>query len=418
MDFDRMPFLHHNPEGINWSYRAQLDAYTYPETARTGTTLEVTLRWERPAPAVTARVSLVAPATPHRELQPAPLPLASAAAPVNQAAVTYALPIPEDAAPGPDYLTLRVFADQDELPALDAHGQALGTVYLRPLWIENHRPASGEEPLLATFGDQIALRDDARVATTDGGWEIHLTWRAERPISANYSYALRVLDASGGELARRDIEGGPGYGFWPTSSWPVSEWLTDRLHIAVPPGVRAEDATALAVVLYDRAQPGMPALGSAVVPLVERAHRYDAPPMAHRVDAVFGAQIALLGYDLGPAQGTAQPLTLHWQAVGQIAADWTVFVHLLNPTTEEIVSQWDARPLQGVYPTSWWRAGEVLSDAVTLDLGGVGPGQYRLGIGLYDAQTGDRLPIVDASGTPIPGDRLVLDETVDWPGPR
>ncbi|MBN1640616.1 MAG: hypothetical protein JXA09_05210 [Anaerolineae bacterium] len=417
MDFDRMPLLHHNPDGINWGDRAQLDGYTYPETVHAGSTLEVALRWARPAAATTARVSLVTPATPHHELQPAPSPLASVERAIDANIVAYALPVPEDAAPGPYYLAVRVYAGVEELPALDARRRTLGTIYLRPIWIENHRPVSGQEPLRAPFGDQIALRDDVQVASTGDGWEVHLTWRTMGPIAGNYSYALRVLGVSGVELARRDIEGGPGYGFWPTSAWPAGEWLTDRLRIAAPPGVRPADAAALVVVLYDRAQPGMPALGTTTVPLAEREHRYAAPAIAYPVDAVFGSQIALLGYDVLPVQGAAQSLTLYWRAVGRIETDWTLFVHLYDPATEAIASQWDAQPLHGAYPTSWWRTREVVSDTVTLDLGGVAPGEYRLGIGLYDAATGDRLPAVYASGTPAPGARLLLG-AIAWPGPQ
>jgi hypothetical protein len=139
--------------------------------------------------------------------------------------------------------------------------------------------------------------------------------------------------------------------------------------------------------------------------------------MAHRVDAVFGDQIALLGYD-ATTQGAEHTLTLYWQAVGHVEGDWTVFVHVYDPANEAIVSQWDAPPLQGIYPTSWWREGEVVSDPVLLDLSGVAPGEYRLAVGLYDAQTWVRLPIVDASGAPVPGDRLVLEQTVDWPAPE
>jgi hypothetical protein len=71
-------------------------------------------------------------------------------------------------------------------------------------------------------------------------------------------------------------------------------------------------------------------------------------------------------------------------------------------------------PLQGLYPTSWWREGEVISETVTLDMRGVAAGAYRLGVGLYDRATRDRLAIVDAAGTPVPGGRLDLGGTIDW----
>jgi hypothetical protein len=92
-------------------------------------------------------------------------------------------------------------------------------------------------------------------------------------------------------------------------------------------------------------------------------------------------------------------------------------VHLLLPDSEEIASQWDAQPLQGAYPTSWWRMGEVVSDRVTLSLKGVPRGSYRLAIGLYHPSTDERLPVTAPSGERIPEGRLVLEKVIRWPGP-
>jgi hypothetical protein len=222
-----------------------------------------------------------------------------------------------------------------------------------------------------------------------------------------------MLGADGEPLAgaQRDFEGGPGYGFWPTSAWPVGEWLTDRLRFPMPETVGVEDATALSVVLYDRSRLGFPAAGSAIVPLAEREHRYSVPAMAHQVDATLGDQTKLLGYDL-TQDVTSLRITLHWQAVRRMSISYTVFVHLFDPATERIVTQFDTRPLEGMYPTNWWRAGEVVSDEIVLSLAGVPSGSYRLALGMYDARDSSRLPVVDASGDVVPDGRLVLEQVV------
>ena len=62
-----------------------------------------------------------------------------------------------------------------------------------------------------------------------------------------------------------------------------------------------------------------------------------------------------------------------------------------DPDTEDIVTQSDAMPQGGAYPTSWWIKGEVVSETVTLPLEGVPGGEYRLAVGLYD-RTVTRLP--------------------------
>jgi hypothetical protein len=409
MDFDRMPLLHHNPQGIDFGV-ARLSGYAYPESVAGGGQLDVELRWAAWDPALEAWVALVAPSATHPDLQPAPWPLTQHRASVDGPRTRHTLDVPPDAAQGMYYLALRLFDDREEVRAANARGQTLGTTYLRPLWIENARLASEDDPVLANLGDRILLRDDVQVEADEASWQVKLTWQATRPLPVNYSYGLHVLAADGTDLARRDLEGGPGYGFWPTSAWPAGEWLTDRVRIAKPPDVRAEDAAALSVVLYDRSRPGLPAAGSAVVPLVEREHVYEAPSMAHTVGARFGGAL-LLGYDLRQDASTLR-LTLHWQAVSRMETDWTVFVHLLDPQTEEIAAQWDAKPLRGAYPTRWWRAGEVVSEEVVIDLADVPAGSYRLSVGLYDAADWRRPPVTTASGEAVPDGRLVLEEEV------
>ncbi|MBL7199989.1 MAG: hypothetical protein ISS56_07565, partial [Anaerolineae bacterium] len=76
--------------------------------------------------------------------------------------------------------------------------------------------------------------------------------------------------------------------------------------------------------------------------------------------------------------------------------------------------QFDARPLQGTYPTNWWRTGEVVSDEVALPLTEVTTGRYMLAVGLYDRR-GDRLPAVDAHQMAIPDGRLILEDWISIP---
>ena len=40
------------------------------------------------------------------------------------------------------------------------------------------------------------------------------------------------------------------------------------------------------------------------------------------------------------------------------------------------------------------------------------PGEYRLEVGMYDAETGRRLPVLDAQGRRVTGDRILLDQPI------
>jgi hypothetical protein len=244
-------------------------------------------------------------------------------------------------------------------------------------------------------------------------------------VTANYTLSLHALDVDGRSLAQRDWAEGPGYGFWPTSAWPVGEWLTDRLRLAVPDGTTAGDAVAMSVVLYDRSQPGYPALGTAVVPLAELKLSNTEPPMGQRVEAAFGERAILLGYDLSLASAGQDDLwlrlDLYWRALpwdvkgGNPPPDYVVFCHLYDPESNEIVAQSDGRPLKGVYPTNAWRADQVLADEIGLPLSGIPEGTYRLAVGMYEANSKDRAKIVTAAGEPMPDGRLVLEDRIEVP---
>ena len=114
--------------------------------------------------------------------------------------------------------------------------------------------------------------------------------------------------------------------------------------------------------------------------------------MAHTLGATFGSTIELLGYDLvQSAEGIS--LTLHWRSLTPAAANYTVFVHLLD-SVGRLAAQIDRPPLNGARPTLGWLPGEVLSDPLFLDLApDAMDGVYNLSVGLYDPRTGARLPV-------------------------
>jgi hypothetical protein len=414
MDFDRMPFLHDNPEGIDFRV-ARLLSYDL-RYGTGGDSFDVRLHWSSEERDQTADlrvdVRLVTPADAHPDLAPSPQPLARVSEPLSGPSQSLVLHVPEDAASGVYYIALRVFEAGREHRAVNARGEMLGTVYLEPVWVDNPQPASPDDPILARFGDRILLRDDVKVQAGEGFWDVRLAWQATRPVPINYTCSLHLLSMDGDSLAQRDWAEGPGYGFWPTSAWPVGEWLTDRLRVPIPLGTRAEDAAALRIVLYDRSQPGTPALGQTVVPLIERERNGVLPAMEVSLDVRFGP-IALRGYDLEQT-GEALHLTLHWQALRDPSIDGVVFVHLYDPSDERIVSQSDARPVHGTYPTSWWRQGEVISESIVLSLSGVPAGTYRIGLGMYVAGTPNRLPLT-VGGVPDSSGRLVLEKQIELP---
>lgn len=93
------------------------------------------------------------------------------------------------------------------------------------------------------------------------------------------------------------------------------------------------------------------------------------PAGARTLDLAAGAGLSLLGIDAQrPQPGQTWPVRLYWRADDTIAADWSVS---LRPTLNGqplaqpdggILQQDLAHPVHGVYPTSRWQPGEVVTD--------------------------------------------------------
>jgi 4-amino-4-deoxy-L-arabinose transferase-like glycosyltransferase len=131
------------------------------------------------------------------------------------------------------------------------------------------------------------------------------------------------------------------------------------------------------------------------------------------VSAIVGDQIELVGYDLPASDwqpGDILPLSLFWQPSAGMTAEYRVFVHLLD-TDGQIVAQTDTAPAGGSRPTASWAAGEVIRDPVGILLPpALAEGEYRLVVGMYDPDTGERLPVVlDEPAEPFTGDSIPLE---------
>jgi hypothetical protein len=194
---------------------------------------------------------------------------------------------------------------------------------------------------------------------------------------------------------------------WPTGDWPDGAIAIGRYQLQVDPHL-PPGRYALTAELVGAGQPAVLAhLDIAALP------RTFEPPsqMEHTAGVRFGDDFRLLGYDLAREDDTLR-LTLHWQALQRSTGYYKVFVHLFDPETGAVVAQDDAVPRRWTYPTTWWEAGEMVSDEIPLSLAEVPPGQYQLAVGVYDPESGERLLVVDAAGEELPEERFVLPEEI------
>jgi hypothetical protein len=132
--------------------------------------------------------------------------------------------------------------------------------------------------------------------------------------------------------------------------------------------------------------------------------------MANSVRYEFaGGRILLEGFDLIES---AQPvvLTLYWKSIEPVDKNWKVFVHVVDQAGE-IVAQNDAFPGNELRWTDTWKPREYVVDQHTLALPERRDGSaYTILVGMYDPETGIRVPIRAGLEGDSPIDAVQLTE--------
>ncbi len=101
-------------------------------------------------------------------------------------------------------------------------------------------------------------------------------------------------------------------------------------------------------------------------------------------------------------------LTLYFQALQELQVSYTVFTHLLD-AENQIRGQMYSIPGRGETPTTSWIDGEVIIDEYEIVVDPeVPPDDYVLEIGIYDAATGERLPVRQVQRR-VQEDRILLE---------
>lgn len=234
--------------------------------------------------------------------------------------------------------------------------------------------------------------------------EVRLYWQATRPVEKSYYYILHFIDSAGVEVAR--YEGYPAGGNYPTLAWQINTPFAEQVTLSPI----TDNATAgIATMIVELSEWNR-----------ETKHEYTLQQKAkirsrftaERVepDGTFG-ELA----DLDVTRTTIDiennqlKIALNWHVIKPYPTNFTTFVHLLNQTGT-LASQGDSQPQNGQFPTSFWKAGEIIPDSYTVPLDQVPSGNYTLMIGLYDPASGARLPVSNASSGGA--DHILIDITV------
>jgi hypothetical protein len=281
-------------------------------------------------------------------------------------------------------------------------------------------PEPLDYPLSAAFGDAMRLHGFSLHFNRQEEVQVTVELAALRPLSGGQP-VLYLLDAAGQPVgATADVP--PALVWSPVEAWSPGQpvqvrfntlpWYTRetpayRLALGFVTGADVWDVAARLRPVVAPDSPGavrLPAEGT-LIELAEigqvggmpeggpRLRRFDAPAPSHSLAANFAGQIELVGYDspVIAADGLVS-VRLYWRALAA-PERLTRFGQLVGPDGQ-VYGQQDAAPDNGQYPTIGWQPGEVVIETVTFAAAPERPaGAYRLQVGLYRPESGERLPL-------------------------
>lgn len=388
-DFAQMAYLHPS-KTITFANGAQLTHYEMATETRAGTPWEITL-WLTLASAtpMSGTIQLVTPALYRFAAAPS---LISYTQPLHEGANQFRLTLPENAPPG---LYLPQFS-LNNAAALTPSGQTRVPLLLQPLRLTNPIPHSSPSTDLAVQAVTVRPRPTRlNECPQPHGCllDIQLAWLTPTPLTQNLGVSLVLTQANGEWLEQFDTQ--PGYGYLPSTAWPPATWVNDWLTMPLP---AAAPPYTLVVRLYEvdgviRLTRRLGTLSLAGETLVFQANQpvYVLPEEITALDVRLGDAAALRGYQLNQANNQLE-VTLYWQALTSSSTEYRHFIHLMDPTTGQVVVQHDAQPVNNSYPTSQWTPNEIVTDAAALSLENIPPGKYQLVIGLYHQATDGSFP--------------------------
>ncbi|MGD2179186.1 MAG: glycosyltransferase family 39 protein [Anaerolineae bacterium] len=257
--------------------------------------------------------------------------------------------------------------------------------------------------LLGYHVESQATRPGGQVAAT-------LYWEAIVPTEEDYTVFVHLLGEHDLLVAQRDTF--PALGLLSTT-WlePGFRWA-DRYVLQLPATAYAPDKAQIEVGLFTAGTgERLPAVESNGEPSGDNVHfghveiQAQTGAVPNPISVNFGDRLRLTGYDL--SQRAARPgetitLTLHWEGLRSMEHNYTVSAQLVDPAQRK-AAQHDSWPLDGNAPTTTWKRGQTVVDAIPLTIFPDAPGTaYSVRIAVYLHQEGE---IVHVPVTP-PGGRM------------
>jgi hypothetical protein len=320
------------------------------------------------------------------------------------------LPLPADLPPG-DY-TVRLALYDDIGGAVAVHRGALpAAADAAVAAVQVTSPVAGVPPPPPYSVERSVSGDKLRLL---GRWESLDLLVAGVPVDLRVSWQAEQLLATAGLRFRLQAKGVDGSVFWEQdfaplqrlpATWPAQQAyrLTHRLQPqALPAGVDAAHLELCA--LQGEIELACGVVGQPQIIEQPPVTALPAPPKVIS-GADWDGQLSLAGYDL-EQDGERSLLTLYWQVTAAPATPLKRFVHAIDPDGQ-LVAQADAVPTNGAIPMPYWRVGEYVVDQVEIAAGSQALVQAFC-VGLYEPETGQRLPAYLPGGEMAPDSQYCL----------
>ncbi|MDH4137628.1 MAG: hypothetical protein OEW09_13085, partial [Anaerolineae bacterium] len=274
-----------------------------------------------------------------------------------------------------------------------------------------------EAPRNKVVLDQMRLGADGEVAVAEeeeaskGKVVLDLYWVCLQPMGENYTVYLKLINGAYHIWGQQDsMPGG-----LPTNSWERGQSIRDYREIEILPGT-LPGPYLVEVTLYDpyrqvdlKSEDGSPLLLGPVVIPPRDPPSVESLDIEHPVEATLGGKVRLLGYNIesGFQLGDNIHLTLFWQCLTEVEKNYTVFIHFVD-YGGNIRAQKDNEPVDGFYSTTKWKVGEIVRDQYDLTIPrDAPPGEHQIEVGMYLAETGERLPVLNVDGQ-VEDNRVLL----------
>ena len=262
---------------------------------------------------------------------------------------------------------------------------------------------------LAVEGEAGTLGDGATNRVTLLGWEVlsgespkpggtitlRLYWQAHQRLNEDYNTFLHLYTPS---LQKSWAVENIGILRPPTRVWNPENYYIETMRLKIPadtPPVPYALVTGLVSPSGERLAVSGSENNSLHLQTIEVKPLRTGPLQRVRPTTRASADtedgLALQGYDLigGPGGYTFR---MFWDTERGVSRDWITYIHMTD-SQGELIEQFDGPPLAGLQPTSQWRPNSLYIDRRELKLPeGLASGKYLLRVGLYNFESGERLP--------------------------